>query len=674
MADFSKSNASGSLGATMTGSQIVDALTGGPALITRIVNDATRVLAFGARGDVGYRIIPQQNCALSFTGELPGKIQKIRLIVQQPDGGGVAIAWPDGVQWIGQEVFVDTSVGSVCCVEFTSDTDGIIWGELLYSVIGSAQVSLDPVIAALSPDLWLDAASGVSVNGSGVVQSWRSKNDPAVSAAFAVGSPTVSGGVLNGRPAISFDGASALTHGLTFTPGSIIAVYRNTSSTASTQPVIASCDSATAGTPAWALRGYIPMGTSGAYARAQGYQVGTSASATQFSGRVSGTLGHWQVMGGRLLPATITAASGATHSTPCILPKGASILATGNKGGAIGACYNSGGNLTDGLTGDICELLVWEKALSQSDYNAVVAALQAKYDLEPAFGRLLYAAFQTNQDGGESGGVEGLSLLTSDDGEDWTHVPTELIFDSLHTMRDPSVTYFNGKFYIACTAGSFQTGYQDRFSVYESTDGRHWKFLTDVVCVVNSVTSTQTWAPEWFHNPVDNTLRLVVHLCFGNNLSQVYEMHPTDDTLQTWSDPVHIALGSYTSVIDSFPFYYKDRWVLFFKDESLMQIQIATASEPAGAYTVLTSGNWAGWGSPVEGPSVLPLGLDGDGNTMIRVYLDAMGRGISYSDAVGAWPDVLTGSWSAPALLTSEAKPQHGTCIMNPLPNFGTAR
>ncbi|MFS8367757.1 hypothetical protein ACJRO0_09730 [Acetobacter oryzifermentans] len=529
----------------------------------------------------------------------------------------------------------------------------------------------DPVITEAAPDLWLDAGSGLSCAASGTVQTWTSKTTSPWSAAFAAGNPVKIANAIGELPAIHFDGASALSHSLPFTPGTVIAVYRNTTTAGSTQPAIIACDSPMAGTPAYALRGFIPMGVGGGFARAQGYQIGTSLSGGEFAGRVSGALGHWQVLGATYSNDTVTVASGKTHSIPCVKSPAATVLSPGGKSGTIGATYNASGTLTDYFTGDLCELLIWQRALSQREYNAVVDALQSKYSLQPVFGRFLYGAFQTTEAGLESGGVEGLVMLSSDNGIEWQHVPTELIFDSAHTMRDPTITYHNGRFLLACTAGSFGNGYQDRFSVYSSTDGRHWDFVTDVVCTVGGVASHQTWAPEWFHDPIDGVLRLVVHLDIGSAASQIYEMHPTDDTLLNWSTPVLISLTGYSNVIDSFPFYYKDRWVLFFKDESARQIQIATASEPTGPYTVLTTGDWAGWGSGVEGPSVMPLGEDAAGNTMFRIYIDAQGAGISYSDAVGAWPDVLTGAWSAPKLLTVPSNPQHGTCIRNPIPNFG---
>lgn len=527
----------------------------------------------------------------------------------------------------------------------------------------------DPVIANAAPDLWLDARIGLTRNAAGILQAWDSKTVSPWQAKFAAGSPVVITNAIGDYPAVHFDGASALAHSLPFTPGTVIAVYRNTISTGSTQPAIAACDSTTAGTPAWALRGYIPMGVGGGYARAQGYQVGTSASATDFAGRVCGALGHWQVLGGIYADDTVSVASGTTRSKPAVRAISALPLSCGGKSGSIGAAYNGSGALTDFFYGDLCELLIWERPLSQREYNATVRSLQDKYGLQPAFGRMLYGAFQTTETGGEAGGVESLVMLSSDDGIEFQHVPTELIFDSQHTMRDPSITYHNGRFLLACTAGSFGSGYQDRFSVYQSTDGRHWSFVTDVICALNGAASQQTWAPEWFHSPADGVLRLVIHCIFPGTGSLVYEMHPEGDLLGAWSAPLLIPLAGHSSVVDSFPFYYRDRWVLFFKDE--VEIQIATAPEPTGPYTVLTSGDWAKWGPGIEGPSILPLGEDAAGNTMIRAYIDAEGNGISYSDAVGPWPDVLTGTWSARKPLIVSATPQHGTCIFNPIPNFG---
>ncbi|ATI11082.1 MULTISPECIES: hypothetical protein [Acetobacter] len=524
-------------------------------------------------------------------------------------------------------------------------------------------------IAQHAPALWLDAAVGVVTDDSGVVQSWSSRVASPWQVTVKTGTPvrfaTAAG------YAVRFDGTSALSHALPFTPGTIIAVYRNTVSTASAQPVIMGSDSATAGTPAWSLRGYIPMGVPGAYARAQGLQVGTSASVSGFAGRLNAALGHWQILGATYDGDTIAAAVGLTHATPVARALTATPLVCGGSGGLIGASYSASGILTDFFVGDLAELLVWDRVLTGREYDDVVRALQSKHSLQPVFGRFLYSAFQTTQAGNEAGGIEGLVMLSSDDGVAWQHVPTEMLFDAEHTMRDASITYHGGRFVLACTASSFAAGYQDRFSVWQSTDGRHWDFVTDVQCALNGVSAHQTWAPEWYHDPADGQLRLVVHCIIGTGGSQVYEMHPLDDLLISWSVPQLITLAGYPQVIDSFPLCIKGQWVLFFKDEAARQIQIATATSPTGPYTVQTSGNWAGWGSGVEGPSALYLGDDADGNTMLRVYLDAQGNGISYSDAVGKWPDVLTGAWSPPKLLSVASRPQHGTCIRNPFPHYG---
>ncbi|GBQ09528.1 hypothetical protein [Acetobacter cerevisiae] len=157
-----------------------------------------------------------------------------------------------------------------------------------------------------------------------------------------------------------FDGASALAHTMLEVPGTIIAVYRNTVCTASAQPVIMGSDSATAGTPAWALRGYIPMGVAGAYARAQGLQIGTSASAKGFAGRLNAALGHWQILGATYNGDTIAAAAGLTHAAPVTRAPTAVPLVCGGSGGLIGASYTSAGILTDFFVGDLAELLVWE--------------------------------------------------------------------------------------------------------------------------------------------------------------------------------------------------------------------------------------------------------------------------------------------------------------------------
>lgn len=663
--DFTHGTASGLGGETLSGQKIVDLLTG--TRTAEIITNPGSDLTLGFSGpDIAYRILLDADISVDITPGVDGKDQNMRVIFQIPFGVAPKISFGGGVTFPDTVDLASYIYDQILCVD-------VHWDNVTESIHasiagngGTSAVPKDQQIQDCAPDIWLDAAVGVTVGTDGSVASWASKSGDVVSS-LASGSITLSQDVLNGHPSLSFPGSAALAFTAPFIPGTIIAVYRNTTAKGSTQPAICAYDSNTH-TPSWALRGYIPMGVQGGYARAQGYQIGTENGV--FVGRVNGALGHWQILGGSYAGDTICTASGLTHSTPNLKSISSSVITPGGNGGTIGAAYNADGALTDFFEGDICEIIFWERKLSQREYLSVVGALQKKYNLQSVFGRFLYAAFQPTETGAETGGVEGLVMLSSDDGKEFQHVPTNLIFDNDHTMRDPSIIYHNGWFIIACTASSFYNGYQDRFSIYRSRDARQWEFVTDVIVALNGVSSHQTWAPEFYHNAPDGVLRLVVHGVIGDSADQPYEMHALDDTLLNWSDPVLLSLG-YKDIIDTFPFYYKGTWVLYFKDNGTSHIQIATASNPTGPYTVLTSGDWAGWGGQ-EGPSVMPLGENSNGDTMIRCYFDANGYGIRYSDAVGKWPAVLTGSYTPLQTLDSPAPLQHGTCIRNPLPNFGT--
>lgn len=664
--DFTAGTATGLGGETLSGQQIVDALTATRATKT-IVNPGSNIDLDFEPVDVAYRVLVSADIVVNIANGQAGHSQNMRLIFQIPFGKTPKISFGSVVTFPADVDLASYAASGVLCVDV--HWDGVAQN-LSASIVGdggSSVVAKDQSILALEPDIWLDAGVGVTVSADGSVSSWDSKlGDTVVSA--GTGAVTLSQAALNNRPSLSFPGTAALKFSYPNIPGTIIAVYRNTTCTSSKQPAICSYDNDMAG-PSWALRGYIPMGVGGGYARAQGYQIGTVSEDGAFSAQVSGAHGHWQVLGGSYSGDTVCAASGHTHSTPCLMPLNAGVLQPGGAGGAIGAAYDNTGAFTDFFEGDICEILIWDRKLTQREYSSVVRALQKKYDLEPVFGNFLYAAFQPTETGGETGGIEGLVLLSSDDGVEFKHVPTNLIFDSGHTMRDPSITFYNGWYIIACTASSFYNGHQDRFSIYRSRDARQWEFVTDVIVAVDGVSSHQTWAPEFYHNAPDGVLRLVVHGVIGNTADQPYEMHALDDTLLNWSDPVLLSLG-YSDVIDTFPFYYSGTWVLYFKDNSTSHIQIATATSPIGPYTVLTSGDWAGWGGQ-EGPSIMPLGINSNGDTMLRCYFDANGYGIRYSDAVGKWPAVLTGTYTALQTLDSPAPLQHGTCIRNPMPNFG---
>lgn len=80
----------------------------------------------------------------------------------------------------------------------------------------------------------------------------------------------------------------------------------------------------------------------------------------------------------------------------------------------------------------------------------------------------------------------------------------------------------------------------------------------------------------------------------------------------------------------------------FPKNETTKYIEYATASNLTGPYTIRRTGDWAGWGSYREGPTLVQLDNGG-----WRIFFDGYGDGnYHYSDSHDTFA-----TWSAPAAL-----------------------
>lgn len=130
--DFSAGVATGASGNTFSGGQIVDAVTSGIPMLTKANPGATCGLPFANRGNIGYRILPDQNCILSLSGGNVGELQTMRVLIQQPYNGNCEITWPDNVIWPEGSAFVDSRFGAVCCVEIMWDGASRYYGRRVF--------------------------------------------------------------------------------------------------------------------------------------------------------------------------------------------------------------------------------------------------------------------------------------------------------------------------------------------------------------------------------------------------------------------------------------------------------------------------------------------------------------------------------------------------------------
>ena len=185
---------------------------------------------------------------------------------------------------------------------------------------------------------------------------------------------------------------------------------------------------------------------------------------------------------------------------------------------------------------------------------------------------------------------------------------------------------------------------------------------------IGSGASAMIWAAQWFVDPYDNS----VHLFAGGSADQssdagfvVYETHPTNGGYTTWSAPVAINGTSLpNNMIDPQVLYVSGTYYMFYKNETTKYVEVLSGTSSTGvnnvSWSVLQSGNWAGWGSSLEAPFVFAKAGGG-----YRILLDAQGAGIYYSDAT-SWANAIAGTWTAKAAITAPFTPQHGMLIPAP--------
>ncbi|MFD1147545.1 glycoside hydrolase family 43 protein [Saccharothrix hoggarensis] len=182
-------------------------------------------------------------------------------------------------------------------------------------------------------------------------------------------------------------------------------------------------------------------------------------------------------------------------------------------------------------------------------------------------------------------------------------------------IRDPSVIrHTDGYYYIVYTTG--WTGNTIGFA--RSADYTTWTFLRNVTVGLNGSTGS-TWAPEWFRD-TDGSVHVVFSASTTGTAGQFrpYRITATNSSLSAWTAPT--PLGIPANYIDSFIVKVGGTYHNFLKNETTKYIEHATATSLNGPWQFVGTGNWAGWGSGLEGPALVQLP---DGRW--RIYFDQYG-------------------------------------------------
>lgn len=254
----------------------------------------------------------------------------------------------------------------------------------------------------------------------------------------------------------------------------------------------------------------------------------------------------------------------------------------------------------------------------------------------------------------------GLEVFRSFDLTNWT--TTANSYECSNAVRDPSITKYNGNYYLIHTnpCGATST---HAVAWSKSSDGLSWSAgATLDMTTLGDPGNTFAWAPEWFIDP-NSTGLSAVHVLIALD-SQLYEFHPTAEDFSTWSNVIHVTVTGVSSLIDPFWVYRSGTYYIWYKlQDGSCNIQYASSSTLLGTYTNVKTGNWAGFVNSgcVEGPSLIKnlaggwrLFLDLDHNDL------AAGQ-INYSDSADDWT-----TWTPISPIFTPTQAKHGTAIRLP--------
>lgn len=254
---------------------------------------------------------------------------------------------------------------------------------------------------------------------------------------------------------------------------------------------------------------------------------------------------------------------------------------------------------------------------------------------------------------GDAAADEKLWIYTSSDAVNFSLYSATGYGGPTGVVRDPSIMkYTDGKYYIAHTIQSWNTS-STAFAIAVSSDLINWTHLTTVNAGVSG--TYYTWAPEWFIE--GSTVRIIVSLSPQGSSFKPYLFTAQNSALTSWSGPVDLGIG--TNHIDTFVVKSGNTYHAFVKDESTKYVEHATATNLTGPWTWAGTGNWAGWGSGLEGQCVLQLA---DGTW--RIYPD------NYSSGSGLWTatskDLYTWSSLSGVSVSPSGIVRHGTIMREP--------
>lgn len=243
--------------------------------------------------------------------------------------------------------------------------------------------------------------------------------------------------------------------------------------------------------------------------------------------------------------------------------------------------------------------------------------------------------------------ASGLAVLASNDGATWAVIPSSY----------SGYSGLGGNFAAVKIGSIWWLAHEEppdftHSGLGTSTDGINWSYVMDL-----DFDGSFAGAPSWFIDS-DSSVHLLFFIGTGA-AAVVKEAHPTNAGFTTWSSTAAlsgIATGSY----DPFIVKIGSTYYCWYKNEVSKFIEYATASALTGPYTVIKSGDWAGWGKSEE------ISLVQISGAHWRAYFGPLNAAadvlfpMNYSDSFDSWA-----TWSARVPLNPQLY-YNGVVILRP--------
>lgn len=313
--------------------------------------------------------------------------------------------------------------------------------------------------------------------------------------------------------------------------------------------------------------------------------------------------------------------------------------ATWDSTGGTGAKLEIGGN--EDVSGEWFDGTIDEPAVY--DYTLTPAQIAAHH-IAGRFGGSTFHLFFPTWTDGTTGALRGAHAGSDLNG--W-EVPVSFTPASVIGTGDYSIIKRGSTYFMCYSNTRTFLSNTPNFGVASSPDLVTWTEIATVDLSGASAPNYHCGGPDWFVDD-DDSVHVIVQGVDDTGASfQFLMVEPDDDSMETWGTPSQVTWTSQpTKILDPFIVRIGSTYYLWYKNETTKYIEFATASSLLGPYTVDQSGDWAGWGSDVEGASLTEL----DDGRWLMICDRYTAGGLSWSVSDG--PSFSGSSWTPLAYIT----------------------